>query len=254
MLPTPGLTGAARTNPFDQSFDKGPSNFDRRHIFNLSGLWELPFQVDNGAKWLVNGWSLNAIASLYDGTPFTVTSGVDNARTGTGGQRADLVGNPDLGDGRTRGEQIAQYMDKAAFAPNALGTFGNLGRNTYRGPGFANWDFGLFKRFQLTESLALTYRFEAFNALEPAKLGPSGFRTQQCQLHADHECLRHPCSSDGTADDLVEREISPVNWLPRQRNPRLPRHGLPGRSTLNLQVVADLSSRNRSDTDFQSAD
>jgi outer membrane receptor protein involved in Fe transport len=165
------LTGASRTNPFDQSFDKGPSNFDRRHIFNLSGLWELPFQVDNGAKWLVNGWSLNAIASLYDGTPFTVTSGVDNARTGTGGQRADLVGNPDLGDGRTRGEQIAQYMDKAAFAPNALGTFGNLGRNTFRGPGFANWDFGLFKRFQLTESLGLTYRFEAFNALNRPNLG-----------------------------------------------------------------------------------
>lgn len=57
-----------------------------------------------------------------------MTRGVDNARTGTGGQRADLVGNPDLGDGRTRGEQIAQYMDKGAFAPNALGAFGNLGR------------------------------------------------------------------------------------------------------------------------------
>jgi hypothetical protein len=165
------LTGAARTNPFDQSFDKGPANFDRRHVFNLSGLWELPFRVNNGAKWIVNGWSLNAIASLYDGTPFTVTSGVDNARTGTGGQRADMIGNPDLGDGRTRGEQIAQYMDRSAFAPNALGTFGNLGRNTFRGPGFANWDFGLFKRFQLSESVALTYRFEAFNAFNRPNLG-----------------------------------------------------------------------------------
>ena len=80
---------------------------------------------------------------LVERRAFTVVSGVDNARTGTGGQRADLVGNPILGDDRPRGEQIAQYLNKAAFSPNALGTFGNLGRNTFRDPGYASWDFGL---------------------------------------------------------------------------------------------------------------
>lgn len=165
------LTGQARTNPNDQSFDKGPSNFDKRHVFNLSGLYELPFKVQNGAKWLVNGWSLNAIASLQSGEPFTVTSGVDNARTGTGGQRADMIGNPNFSGDRTRGQQIAEYLNKAAFAPNAIGTFGNLGRNTFRAPGLATWDFGLFKRFQLKESWALTYRFEAFNAFNRPNLG-----------------------------------------------------------------------------------
>ena len=164
------LTGQARTNPFDQSFDKGPANFDKTHVFNLSGLYELPFRVQNGSKWLVNGWSLNAIASLQSGPPFTVTSGVDNARTGTGGQRADIVGDPNLGDGRSRGEQIAQYLNKTAFVPNALGTYGNLGRNTFRAPGLATWDFGLFKRFQLRESMALTYRLEAFNAFNRPNL------------------------------------------------------------------------------------
>ena len=164
------LTGQARTNPFDQSFDKGPANFDKTHVFNLSGLYELPFRVQNGSKWLVNGWSLNAIASLQSGPPFTVTSGVDNARTGTGGQRADIVGDPSLGDNRSRGEQIAQYLSKTAFVPNALGTYGNLGRNTFRAPGLATWDFGLFKRFQLRESMALTYRFEAFNAFNRPNL------------------------------------------------------------------------------------
>jgi hypothetical protein len=165
------LTGQARVNPFDQSFDKGPSDFDKRHVFNLSGLWDLPFRVDNPAKWLINGWSLNAIASLQSSPPFNVTSGVDNARTGTGGQRADMIGNPNFDGDRTRGEMIVQYLNRAAFAPNALGTFGNLGRNAFRAPGLATWDFGLFKRFQLAETVALTYRLEAFNAFNRPNLG-----------------------------------------------------------------------------------
>jgi hypothetical protein len=52
-----------------------------------------------------------------------------------------------------------------------LGTFGTLGRNTFRAPGLATWDFGLFKRFQLKEDWALTYRFEAFNAFNRPNLG-----------------------------------------------------------------------------------
>lgn len=165
------LTGQARVNPFNQAFDKGPSDYDKRHVFNLSGLWELPFRVSNPARWLVNGWSLNAIASLQSGPPFTVTSGVDNARTGTGGQRADMPGNPNFDGDRTRGELIAQYLNRAAFAPNALGTFGALGRNAFRAPGLATWDFGLFKSFPISETVKLTYRFEAFNALNRPNLG-----------------------------------------------------------------------------------
>lgn len=165
------LTGQARTNPANQAFDKGPANHDKRHVFNLSGLYELPFNFDGGpGKWLLGGWSVNAIASLTSGPPFTVTSGVDNARTGTGGQRADMIGNPSLGDGRGRGDQIAQYMSAAAFTPNALGTFGNLGRNTFSGPGYANWDLGLFKTFPIREGMGLTYRFESFNAFNRPNL------------------------------------------------------------------------------------
>jgi outer membrane receptor protein involved in Fe transport len=165
------LTGQARTNPNDQSFDKGPADFDRRHVFNLSGLWDMPFRVNNWARWLVNGWSLNAIGSLMSGPPFHVISGVDNARTGTGGQRADMTGNPFFAGQRSRGEMIAQHLNRAAFAPNALGTFGNLGRNVFRASGLASWDFGLFKRFPLTETVAITYRFEVFNAFNRPNLG-----------------------------------------------------------------------------------
>lgn len=172
------VTGTSRTNPSDQSFDKGLADFDRRHVFNFSGLWDMPIRFQQRlVNTLIGGWSLNAIASLWSGYPFTVTSGVDNAFTGTGGQRADMIGDPYLASGRSRGEQIEQWMNRAAFAPNAVGTFGTLGRNTFTGPGNATVDLGLAKRFALTERVATTIRFEAFNAFNRVNLnGPATAR------------------------------------------------------------------------------
>ena len=119
----------------------------------------------------MNGWSLNGIASMWSGFPLTVTSGVDNARTGTGNQRATLVGDPYLDDDRSRGEQINEWLRRSAFAPNAIGTFGTLGRNVFRGPGYASFDFGLFKRLSIAEHVNATFRFEAFNAFNRVNLG-----------------------------------------------------------------------------------
>ncbi len=168
-------TGQSRTNPFKQAFDRGPSDFDRRHVFNVSGLWDLPIHFQNRlANSLVGGWSLNGIFSAYTGYGFTVTSGQDNARTGTGGQRADLVGNPYLSDNRSRGEKIAQWLNPSAFAVNAPGTYGQLGRNVFRGPGYASLDSGIFKKFVVYERLSATLRFEAFNALNRPNFGVPG--------------------------------------------------------------------------------
>jgi hypothetical protein len=170
-------TAITRTNPFDQSFDKGPADFDKSHVANLSGLWELPIRFSNRTlNSLIGGWSINGIASLWSGYPFTVTSGVDNARTGTGNQRADLIGDPYFPDDRPRGEKIAEWLRKSAFRTGGatLGTFGNLGRNTFRGPGYASVDLGLFKRFTLGERVGAMLRFEAFNAFNRVNLqGPN---------------------------------------------------------------------------------
>ena len=170
-------TAITRTNPFDQRFDKGPADFDKRHVVNISGLWEMPIRFqDRALNSLLGGWSLNGIASMWSGYPFTVTSGVDNARTGTGNQRADLIGDPYLPEGRSRSEEIAEWLNKAAFRPGGatLGTFGNLGRNVFRGPGYTSVDLGLFKRFAITEQFSATLRFEAFNVFNHVNLqGPA---------------------------------------------------------------------------------
>src|SRR5262249_38939485 len=78
-------TGQSRTNPFDQRFDKGPSEFDHTHVFTGSALWELPVRFDRrAADALLGGWKVTSILTLQSGFPFTVGSGVDNARSGTG--------------------------------------------------------------------------------------------------------------------------------------------------------------------------
>jgi len=168
------LTGVTRT--LSQRFDKGLSEFHRAHVFNFSGIWDLPWSPKAGvARFFLGGWSMNGIVNLYSGQPFSVVSGVDNARTGIGGQRADLVGDPNFSEERARQQIVTEYLRKAAFAPNAIGTYGNLGRNTFFNPGLANVDIGLVKNFKWNERVDTFFRFEMFNALNRVNLnGPNG--------------------------------------------------------------------------------
>jgi hypothetical protein len=172
-------TGQTHANPFNLRYSKGLSDFDHAHVFTFSSLWQLPVRFDARlANTLLGGWNLTSIATLQSGFPFTVGSGADNARTGTGGQRADLIGNPYLAEGRSRGERILQWLNPAAFQLNAIGTFGNLGRNTFRGPGLATTDFGLHKSFPISERIRTEFRFEVFNAFNRVNLtGPDGNRS-----------------------------------------------------------------------------
>lgn len=166
-------TGQSVTDPNNRNFDRGVADFDRRHVFNAAGVWQLP------GKWssktmqaFLGGWSLNLIGNYTGGYPFSIYSGVDNALTGTGSQRADLVSgaSPYFSSDRSKGDQIYQYFNKAAFTSNAVGTFGSTGRNSFRGPAFVNFDSGLYKSFKVQERLTTTLRFEAFNMLNHTNL------------------------------------------------------------------------------------
>jgi hypothetical protein len=165
-------TATNRTDPNNQAFDKGRATFDIRHVFSFSGLWRLPFQSrSRPVNLFLGGWSINSIVSLQSGFGLSVLSGVDNARSGGPSQRADLKGDMFLASDRTRDERILQWMNKAAFGPNALGTYGTTGRDILPGPGTANVDAGLVKDFAITERIVTTLRFEAFNVFNRVNLG-----------------------------------------------------------------------------------
>ena len=120
---------------------------------------------------MLGGWETNGIVILESGPPFSVLSGRDNSQSGVNRDRADLVGEPTLDPGRARAALIAEYFNKAAFANNAVGTFGNSGRNILRGPGFASVDFGLLKNVALGGGHRVQFRTEVFNLFNRVNLG-----------------------------------------------------------------------------------
>ncbi len=94
-----------------------------------------------------------------------MVSGTDNSFSGVGSDRADYIGGPVMLDpNRPHGQLIAQYFNTAAFATNAIGTFGNSGKNILRGPGFFDTDLALLKNTKITERFNVQFRAEFFNA------------------------------------------------------------------------------------------
>jgi hypothetical protein len=146
-------------NTHNARAERGPSDFDRTHVFTGSYIWYVPNAVREGRlAILLNGWQISGITRLYSGNPFDVVMTQDVAGIGeTQNQRPDIIGE-------TSGPRtIEQWFNRAAFARPATGTFGNMGRNSLRGPGVNKWDLALFKNFQVHEGARLQFRSEAFN-------------------------------------------------------------------------------------------
>ena len=169
-------TGQTVTDPYNRGFDRGLSDFNHKHLFNLSGLWDLPIKpAGRAANALIGGWQLSGILSMHSGQPFELYSDVDNSYSGIGSDRPDLIGNPYISGSRSRGQKIQEWLNPAAFTTNALGTFGNVGRNLFIGPGFVSTDLALQKDFKIVERAAIQFRAEAFNAFNRVNLqNPTG--------------------------------------------------------------------------------
>jgi len=155
------------SDPFDWNKDKGLANFDVRHRFVTSFIWDMPFfRRSKGLEHaILGGWELNGILTLQRGLPFTVTAGTDRSLSAVGLDHADVLGPVATYNGASNASKIARYFDIAAFANPALGTFGSVGRNTLIGPGLQNFDASLSKDFRVTESKRFQFRWGVFNSL-----------------------------------------------------------------------------------------
>ena len=113
----------------------------------------------------MNNWQLNGILSLYSGYPFNVVSGTDRSLSGVGNDYADQVGNPARPAGVSK---VKEYFNTAAFVPATTGTFGDVGRNSLRGPGYADVDLSVFKDIFHFTRIQTQFQAEVFNALNHA--------------------------------------------------------------------------------------
>jgi hypothetical protein len=149
---------------------RASSNFDQRHMLNVSYVYDLPFFRQPGSLQhkLLGGWEYAGLFSVQTGTPFSVLwSGIsDNAGVGNGqgnGTYADLVGDPRSSiPASTGGPGPLLYNPNAFAVPQGL-TFGNVGRNFLNNPRTTNFDMSLLKSFKFNESTSLEFRAEAFN-------------------------------------------------------------------------------------------
>jgi hypothetical protein len=142
--------------------DYSYSDFDIRHKFNLSMVYDLPNKesATGVAKALLNNWQVNGIMILRTGLPITVLSGTDRSLTAIGRDNADLIGDPARPSGV---DPVQMWFNTAAFTPAAVGTFGSSARNSLRGPKAAIFDMALFKNFPITKRQLIQFRLEAFN-------------------------------------------------------------------------------------------
>jgi hypothetical protein len=147
---------------------KGNSNFDIRHRFVMSGLYQLPFGKSRGPlNYLARDWQLSGIFSVQTGQPFTVTSSTDPSGTNTTARPNRLRDGSLPSDERT----INRWFDLTAFAVPTCACFGNSGRNILRGPGFMNLDLGLSRNFAIGERFRVEFRAESFNMMNHPNFG-----------------------------------------------------------------------------------
>jgi hypothetical protein len=143
------------------------SDFDARNRFVVNAIYDLPFQGNR----LVNGWELAPILSFQSGNPFNII--VNNtAITGSGGLRPNLIGTPII-----TGNPLSPtgwFGNPSVFvAPG--NAFGNVGRNSFVGPGFSDVDLALIKNTKISERMNLQLRADAFDLLNHPNYGqPNG--------------------------------------------------------------------------------
>ncbi len=185
----------AFNNEGDLKYSRGVSDFDRPQRLVFSYRYDLPFfaHSEGFTKAVLGGWSVSGITVFQSGLPFSIIdSAAGTAFLGPGYTTtltASLAPGATIGQGYSSGgihQRLNGYLNLNNFTPAPLmypydpanptttcdpvnnpnfctTQFGNLGRNTYRGPSQQNWDFSLIKNIPITERFNLRFTTDFFN-------------------------------------------------------------------------------------------
>ncbi len=167
--------GAYPSNNYDRRRDYGPAFFDARHNFVWSGTYDLPLgkgrsygaDLPGVADAIIGGWAVSTIFSTHTGFPITVQATDVSLQNPRGGGRPNLIG-----DWKPSNQSIDGWLNPAAFVLPAQGTFGNSGVGIARAPGYINWDFGVGKKFYVSEGNFFDFRAEFFNFTNTPSFAP----------------------------------------------------------------------------------
>jgi hypothetical protein len=184
------LSSPLWNDPAIFSRNKALSGFDHKYNFETYWLYDLPF--GKGERWATNGiasklaggWTLSGVLSRLGGAPFTVTDNNDNGALNTpfNQQTPDLIAPVKLYKGRpdqtpancTPGTASCSYFSVSSFAAVPAASepaFGDVGRNTIRGPGYFDMDANLFRNFKIREFLTFQFEADAFSLTNTPHFG-----------------------------------------------------------------------------------
>jgi len=175
--------GNSFQNPNNPAGDYGPCGSDFRHVENIVLITQSKFPLTGIKAWLVNNWVFAPLIHIQSGAPFTVRSGQDNSFTAVASDRPNLIPGVPVylkqPIRRASGQANRGYLNPAAFAQvtagcpaplspatcRGYGTYGNISKNSFRGPANYQFDAQISRIFPIHENLAATLRLEAFNVL-----------------------------------------------------------------------------------------
>ena len=173
-------------NPDNRRAEWSVSAQDLRQNFVGNLTYDLPGQTAKGlAGRALGGWQVSGIVTIASGPPFTVLDGFNRSRDANkdNGDRPDVApgasNNPNHGvtagcSGMATGQKLGtpnRFFDPCAFVLQPAGFYGNAGRNTLTGPGFADVDLTLVKVIPVSERFKLDFRAEFFNIFNRANFG-----------------------------------------------------------------------------------
>jgi hypothetical protein len=186
------FSGGLFVDAWNLELSRGLADFDIRQKLALSVLWDIPGPRTGAAGVVLGGWQLGATTILQSGRPFSVNCGLpfQPVRDGSGqiignngcdfnadGSNNDFLDTPAFGtyvEGWERSEYQTGLFSVSDFPKPVPGRPGNLGRNTYFGPGFANTNLNILKRFRtnfLGDQGQIDFRTEFFNLFNRVNLG-----------------------------------------------------------------------------------
>lgn len=176
-------------NSYDLPGERGVSDFDARHRFVFSSIYQLPF---DGNQW-VSGWQLAVIVQSQSGNPVNIVTTNSTVNGVSNTLRPDVDGPVQVFG------EVDKWFDTTAFA--AVPRFGNLGRNVIVGPSFHNTDVSLIKNTMIGEDVQLQFRAEVFDVFNHANLGRPG-NTVGSPLFGRMTSTRFPTGESGSSRQI----------------------------------------------------
>jgi hypothetical protein len=160
-----------------------------RHSLIVSYVLKIPVAsgLSGAAQALLKGWQTSGITSVHTGIPFSVENGFDRANTLQSLSPPNGSERPNLAPGFSNNPLLRspkQWFDPNAFQLQPDGAFGNLGRDTVRGPNYFDFDAGIFRTLTWTERYSCQLRFEVFNLLNHSNFAVPDFANRWVFLDA----------------------------------------------------------------------